>query len=128
MNEYKNNQITEFSTRYWMLFVFISLIYGVVVFRLWDKSPDIILIVDGLKFSNVAIQKLLTDNWEVILAAIGLYTTALAFWKFKKGVFSDSEVKVKFWSGIMLHRLFSLALLTPYVIYLCNKTLPSEYL
>lgn len=122
-----NNQISEFNTRYWMLLVFISFIYGAIAFRLWDKSSDIISVIDNLKFSNVGIQKWMTGNWEIILVAVGLYVTALAFWKFKKGVFSESEMKIKFWSGIMLHRIFNLALLTPYMIYLCYKTLPSEY-
>lgn len=124
----KPDLIAEFNTRYWMLFVFISFIYGAILARLWDKSSDIISVIDSLKFSNEGIQKWIIGNWEMVFSVVGLYVTALAFWKFKKGIFSESELKVKFWSGIMLHRIFNLALLTPYMIYLCYKTFPSEYL
>lgn len=121
------NQISEFNARYWMLFFFISLIYVAVGGRLWDKSVEIVSFLDTLKFSNAGIQRWVFEHIEVIIAITGLYVIALAFWKFKKGIFSESDIKGRFWSGILLHRMFSLALLIPFMLYLCHKTLPVEH-
>ena len=122
----KPDLIKEFNARYWMLFFFISLIYVAIGSRFWDNSAEIIAVLDTLKFSNVGIHEWIFGRWEVILATVWLYVMALAFWKFKKGVFFETEMKGRFWSGILLHRMFSLALLTPFMLYLCHKTLPNE--
>lgn len=127
MTHQKNNQISEFNARYWMLFFFISLIYVAIGNRFWDKSTEIVSVLDALKLSNVGIQDWIRGHWEVILTTVSLYVMALAYWKFKKGIFSESEIKGKFWSGILLHRIFSLALLVPFMLYLCHKTLPNEH-
>ena len=124
----KDELITEFTSRYWMLMVFIFILYGAMWWRIWQNFDWLAKFFDSLKFSNLVISQYLIDHVEILISFGVVYFTTLAFWKFKKGLFNDSEYKIKFWSGILVHRLFSMVILSPFIIYLLNKTIPNgEY-
>jgi len=50
----------------------------------------------------------------------------IAVWKVKKGIFSESERMVRVWSGVFVYRIFTMAVLVPFLIYLVNTTLPGS--
>ncbi|EKE28191.1 MAG: hypothetical protein ACD_3C00086G0035 [uncultured bacterium (gcode 4)] len=124
----KDELISEFTSRYWMLMTFIFILYGAMWWKIWQNFDWLAKFFDTFKFSNSIINKYLIDNVEILISFGVVYFTTLAFWKFKKGLFNDSEYKIKFWSGILVHRLFSMVILSPFIIYLLNKTIPNgEY-
>lgn len=76
--------ISEFTSRYWTLLVFIAILYGAMAWKIYENFDSITGFLNSLTFSNPVFHQFLIGHIETISLAGIVYFTALAFWKFKK--------------------------------------------